>query len=794
MATDPLGTLEPGRRFGSYEILAKLGEGGMGEVYRARDLTLGRDVAIKILSRPFMADAQHLARFEREARTLASLNHPHVATIHGIEEVDGTRAIVLELVEGPTLAELITPRGIPLDRALSIARQIAEGLDAAHARGIVHRDLKPANVKVTAGAAGDHVKVLDFGLAKVGDDPDEAAVSEQPTMMATKAGTILGTTAYMSPEQARGSPVDRRTDIWAFGCVLFEMLSGTRTFEGGTMTDTLAAIIERQPKWERLPAATPPAVRHLLERCLEKDAAKRVQNIGEVRAALTQPPSSVTQSSVAPSVIRPWVMWAGAAALIVIAAFVFGRRLIERPAAPAQIRSVAVLPLADLSARSDEDYFSNGMTEELIGAMAKIRAWRVISRTSVMQYKGANKPLPSIATELGVDALVEGTVQRSNDRVRITVRLVRAGRDEENLWSQTYDRDVRDVLDLQAEVASSIADQIKLTLTPGEQQRLAVRHPVDPEVLQLYLKGKASADLGSEDAILRGIAYLDEAVRKNPGYAPAHAAMALAYGSLTPAYKAPKDVMPKSREHAVRAIELDDTLSEAHTALANVTFFYDWDWDAAEKEMRHAIDLNPSSASAHELYGNYLIAAGRKDRGIAELKVAREVNPTALTTYASLLGAYVTNGQYDVAIDEGRRAVAAHPDFAFGYGWLGMALVMKGQTAEAIPILTRARELDDNITTTHFLAMAQATAGNKAEAARLADVLAKAAENRYACAYEVGSVYLRLGDADKAVQWIRRGQEERCDCMVWLKAEPWMDPLRADPRYTDLLKRAGFPN
>jgi tetratricopeptide (TPR) repeat protein len=391
-----------------------------------------------------------------------------------------------------------------------------------------------------------------------------------------------------------------------------------------------------------------------------------------------------------------------------------------------------------------------------------------------------------------VDALVEGTVQRQNDRVRITVRLVRADRQEEQLWSQSYDRDLRDVLDLQADVASSIASQMRLTLSPGEQQRLAARHPVDPESLQLYLKGKAAADLGTEDDIVKGIAYFEQALQKSPDYAQAHAAMALAYATLTPAYRAPKTVMPKSREHAVKAIELDDSLSEAHTALAGVMFFYDWDWAGAEKEMQHAIELNPSSANAHELYGNYLVAMN-ESKAIAELQVARQLNPSALTTYASLLAAYVTLEQYDAAIQESRRAISAHPDFAFAHGWLGMALVMKGQVAEAIPSLTHARELDNNVTTTHFLAMAQAAVGNRAEAERLANSLATAAETRYTCAYEVGSVFLRLGQTDKAVQWIRRGLDERCDCMVWLKSEPWMNPLRVDPRYADLVKRVGFP-
>jgi serine/threonine-protein kinase len=752
----------------------------MGEVYRANDLNLGRDVAIKVLPERLVSDAESRARFEREARLLAALNHPNVATIYGFEELDGVHVLVMELVEGQALTERIAAGDVTVGDALRMAAEIAGALAAAHEKGIVHRDLKPANVKLTRTGS---IKVLDFGVAKMNRAADAA---DTPTIVATRAGVIVGTTPYMSPEQARGGAVDRRTDIWAFGCVLFELLTSVNPFAGPTHADTVCAILERQPPWARLPSRTPPAVRHLLECCLEKDAARRLQNIGEARAVLDS-----QRSSRAHPKVRPWLLAAPALAALVLAGWL-GRELVRRAPPAPTINSVAVLPLADLSARSDEDYFTDGMTDELIGALAKIRSLRVISRTSVMPYKRAVKSLPAIARELGVDALIEGTVQRSNDRVRISVRLVRAGQHEEPLWSESYDRDLRDVLDLQADVASAIAAEMRLTLTPVEQQQLAARHPVDPEVLQLYLKGKAAADRGTEDDVFKGIGYFEQALQKNPRYAAAHAAIALAYATLTPAYRAPKTVMPKSREHAIRAVELDDSLSEAHTALAGVMFFFDWDWAAAGKEMKRAIELNPSSANAHELYGNYLVAL-QQNEAISELRVARQLNPTALTTYASLLAAYVSLGQYDQAIEESRRALAAHPDFAFAHAWLGMALVMKGRATEAIPILTRARDLDTNVTTTHLLAMAQAAAGNDAEAERLANALANAAETRYTCAYEVGSVFLRLGQTDKAVQWIRRGLDEQCDCMVWLKTEPWMDPLRVDARYADLVKRVRFP-
>lgn len=484
-----------------------------------------------------------------------------------------------------------------------------------------------------------------------------------------------------------------------------------------------------------------------------------------------------------------------AAAVIALSAALAGCGASDRGSEPAtpEIRVVAVLPLAERAAPADGDYFASGMTDELIGALSRISAWRVISRASVMPYAGAGKPLPVIARELGVDAIVEGSMQRSDDRVQMTVRLVPADGDAEPLWSQSYDRVIGDVLDVQADIARSIAAGIGLPLTPLEQERLAARGPVDPGLLELYLRGKIAVDPGTEDAFRQAIDYFDQALERNPAFAPAHAALALAYGALNPAYQAPHEVMPQSREHALKAIALDETLPDAHMALASVLFRYDWDWAGTRREITRAIELNPSSADAHELYGNYLTAVGQDGQAIAELRAAHELNPTSLVTYSSLLGSLVTSRQYDAAIDESRQALAEHPDFGFAAAWLGMALVMKGELAEALPVLERARELDDNPTTVHFLAMAHAAAGNRAEAEQLATALAAAAQERYTCAYEVGSVYLRLGDTQKALDWLGRCEVEKCDCMVWLKTEPWMDPLRVDPRYRDLIARLAFP-
>ncbi len=799
--------LHLGDHLGRYELQALLGVGGMGEVYRAFDTRLNRTVAIKVLRPGLASDTRFRERFEREARAVASLNHPNICGVYDVGEDSAATYLVMEFLEGQTLDRYLQSHALQAADVIAMGLQIAAGIEAAHAKGIVHRDIKPGNVFVTADGT---IKITDFGLATVASRTEPAgSIAETAAGNLTLPGSSVGTAAYMSPEQARGEPVDARTDIFALGTVLYEMATGCPAFRGATLAIVFDAVLNHMPPpASSLAPRLPASLSNIIARALDKNRDRRYQRIADVRVDLAHVASGGSGSAAAtpsPVVIdagvrrrsRSIAAIAALAALVVAVSAGVGYFAFSQPSSTAasapSIRALAVLPLDNLSEGTDNDYFTTGMTDELITALAGIRGWRVISRTSVMQYKGTRKPLPVIARELGVDAIVEGSIQQTANRVRITAKLVRAVPTEENLWADAFDRDLKDVLDLQSDVARAISNEIKVTLTPQEEQRLAVRRPVDPEVFQLFLKGRAAADEGSEDGLFKAISYFEQALAVKPDTAPVHAAMALAYENLTPAFRAPKEVLPKAREHAVRAIELDPALSDAHAALAAVMFYFDWDWANAEKEMQRAIDLNPNSSSAHEMYGNYLSAVARKDAAIAELQLAHQLNPAGLTTYASLLGALTTLREYDRAIAESRRALELHPDFAFAYAWMGMALLMKGDAHAALPPLERARMLDDNVTTTHFLAMAQAAAGNKAEARKLVAGLEKVAATRYTCAYEVASVHLSLGDTEKAMEWLGRGVAEQCDCLVWLKAEPWVDPLRVDSRYADLVKRVGFP-
>ena len=785
--------LAAGEKLGPYEILARIGAGGMGEVYKAYDARLGRYVAIKTSLGGFGE------RFDREARAIAALNHPNICTIHDVGEQDGIRYIAMELLEGQTLQERIGRHPMAPADAIEIALQAAAGLEAAHLKGIVHRDIKPGNIFLTSDG---QVKIMDFGLAKF--TPESIPMDSQADTFAlsdialTMPGTALGTVVYMSPEQARGEPLDARTDIFSFGAVLFEMLTGVRAFRGGTLAAQFDAILHHAPPPLRtLAPAAFPELESIVSKATRKDRDLRYQTIAEMRQDLRQirPNSGPTPTQKLPGEKPPRKMvrrlWPVAAALA-LSGITLGIFL-KTYSAASTIHSIAVLPLETVSG-GGEDYFTDGMTTELIAAMMRIHGWRVISRTSAMQYKNARKSLLVIAKELGVDAVVEGTVQRSGDRVRISARLIRAGGSEEPLWEQSFDRDVRDVLDLQAGVARSIADQIKLSLTPQEKGQLAEHHPVDPQVLDLYLKGRASMDTNSEEGIHKAIDFFEQALALDPSYAAAEAATALAYGALTPDYQRPKDVMPKSREHAQRAIDLSrDTLAEADTALAAVMLRFDWDWDGAERELKHALELNPNSSDAHDWYGIYLTALGKYDQAIPEAELAHKLDPASYPIYTDFLNTLIVSRQYDRTIAESRRAVAIYPDFAYGYAWLGMAYMLNGQPKEAVKAAQEAYRLDQHVTTTTFLAMAQAAAGNTAEAKRLADELDKKARSHYLCAYEIAGVHLALGENEKAVQWLDEGEKEQCDCQIWLRSEPWMDSMRKDPNYNRFIQKIGYP-
>jgi TolB-like protein/tRNA A-37 threonylcarbamoyl transferase component Bud32 len=782
-------SLFPGSKLGPYEILAAIGAGGMGEVYKARDSRLGRHVAIKTALGGFGE------RFEHEARTIAALNHPNICTIHDVGEQDGIRYIAMELLEGGTLQERIGGHPLAPADAVEIALLAAAGLETAHAKGIVHRDIKPANIFLTSDG---QVKIMDFGLAKFTPGCSPANSQDETVTLAeaalTMPGTAVGTVAYMSPEQARGEPLDARSDIFSFGAVLFEMLTGVRAFRGKTPAAQFDAILHQPlPPVRALAPSVSADLERVVAKATEKDRALRYQTVAEMRQDLKriQHHSATTEKrKPPPKRIARW-LWPVAAALALagIAGGVFWKT--RSGAAP--IRSIAVLPLETISAGA-EDYFTDGMTAELIDAMMRIHGWRIISRTSAMQYKNVHKGLPTIARELGVDAVVEGTVQRVGDRVRISARLIRVGANEEDLWQQSFDRDVRDVLDLQADVARSIAGQIEVSLTPQERGQLAERHPVDPAVLDLYLRGRASMDAGTEEGIRKAIGLFEQALAHDRSYAPAEAALALAYGALTPDFEKPKDVMPKSREHAQRAIELsNDTLAEADTAMAAVMMRFDWDWTGAERELKHALELNPNSADAHDWYGGYFMTLSMHDQAIAEAGLAHQLDPVSYPIYSDFLNTLIVARQYKRAIAECRRAISLYPDFAYGYAWLGMAYMLNGQPREAVKAAQDAYRLDQHVTVTTFLAMAQAAAGNTAEAKRLADMLDKKARSRYVCAYEVAGVHLALGERGKAVQLLRQGENERCDCQILLRSEPWMDGIREDPDYNRFIQNIGYP-
>ena len=790
-------TLTPGTRLGPYEILSSIGAGGMGEVYRARDTRLGREVAVKILPVAFSADPERLRRFEQEARAASALNHPNILTIHDIGAQDGAPYVVFELLRGETLRGEMHGAALLPRRAVDYAIQIANGLAAAHERGIVHRDLKPENLFATTDG---RVKILDFGLAKLTQPVTIDDRTGAPTVSAaTEPGVAMGTLGYMSPEQVRGHPVDSRCDIFSFGAVLYEMLTGRRAFRGDSAIETMNAILKEEPP--DVSAAQPglsPSLDRIVRRCLEKRPEERFQSAKDIAFALTEALSAPTapppSTRPAPATGRRILLAAAGILLAILLALVVRHLGSTRGKAPDDGRSIgslAVLPLANLSKDPEQEYFSDGMTDELITSLAQIRALRVISRTSVMGYKGTKKPLSVIARELGVDAVVEGSVLRSSGKVRITAQLV-DGPTDRHLWAESYQRDLRDVLTMQTEVADAIARKVEAKLTPQDEARLARSRPVNPAAHELYLKGRYSLNKQTEESIRKAIDDFHQAIAKDPMFALAYAGLADSYSFLRSNYAAPKDIMPQAREAARKALELDDTLAEAHVSEGLIKFYYDFDWTGAEKELKRAIELNPNLAEAHDAYASFLAGMDRPAEAIPEIERARRLDPLSLIILADAAWAFYCARQYDRMIEECRKALELDPNFSVAYTFLGLAYEKKGRFAEAVTALEKARQLDTSPTVLEMLGGTYAAWGKKEEAKKVLTSLTERAERRYVCPYEIATIYVGLGDKDSAFRTLEKAVEERADCIPWIKADSKIDPLRSDTRYRELMRRIGL--
>jgi len=803
-----------GQTIGHYKISGRIGSGGMGEVYLATDVMAGRKAAVKLLPTLFTGDPERLKRFQQEARAVVGLNHPNIVTVYEIGEDNSTHYIASELIEGGNLRQRLRRGPVQFSEVIDIAIQVASALLAAHEAGVVHRDIKPENIMLRPDG---YAKVLDFGIAKLAESafaepPSQcfgvpgvtADGAESTTLADTNLGSILGTASYMSPEQARGAPVDKRTDIWSLGVVLYEMVTGHAPFTGDTAVEVASAILEKDPPpLRRYLAHAPAELQQIVSKTLRTNREERYHDARELLEALKGLRRKLefeAELEGSPT-DRSWLRRTGSRTVVMLILLVAALALAlpfywhrNVTTATSLHKSIAVLPFENASKDPNAEYLSEGISEALINSLTELQRLRVVARSTAFQYKGKDVDPRRVGRELQVASVLTGRVRQSQDVLSIQVDLVDAVTGAQ-LWGEEYVRKISDVIAVKQAIAREVTAKLKLKLTGEEQRRLAKGDSTNTEAYRFYLRGRYFWNKRTPDGMTQAIAEFQQAIERDPNFALGYVGLADCYTGLTfYNFAAPHETMPRAKESAIKALALDNTLAEAHASLAHVLMNYDWNWSEAEKEFRRSIELKPDYATAHQWYAiHYLTATGRLEEAVQEMKKALELDPASLVMNTFMGATLYYAGRYDEAIDQCRRTIEMDPNFAVAHWHLGLAYEQKQILDAATEEFKKAISLSgDSPLMRAALGRAYAESQKKHEANEMLNELNELAKRQYVSAYEVAKIYVALGNTEQAFQLLTKASAEHSFHLVNLNVCPQLNSVRSDPRFQDVVQRIGL--